>query len=127
MCALRRVLPPFAAAFALSLCVGVPSASAQSCQPDVPWKHEHADAKSTTVTTDIKGNRATRIEVCRDAEPAPAEVELEVRFDGSHAGRELPAGECTGKLAKWAVIRTIGTKSAAGPVSVGGMYRVCKD
>jgi hypothetical protein len=39
----------------------------------------------------------------------------------------LPGGQCTGKLAKWAVIRSVGTKAAAGAVSVGGLYRVCKD
>ena len=124
MCALRRVGPRLGLAFALAAGLAVPAASA-SCKADVAWQHEHAEAKATTVTTDVKGNRATRIEVCRD-DAASAEVEVEVRFDGSHAGRPLPAGECTGKLAKWSVIRSIGTKAAAGAVSVAGMYRVCK-
>jgi Cu/Zn superoxide dismutase len=125
MCALRRVVPRLGLAVALAAGLAVPAASA-SCKADVAWQHEHAEASSTTETTDVKGNRATRIEVCRD-DAASAEVEVEVRFDGSHGARALPAGQCTGKLAKWAVIRSIGTKAAAGAVSVGGLYRVCKD
>ena len=127
MYALRLVVSRLALAAAIAAGIGVPAVSAQSCKPDVAWKHEHADAKSSTVTTDVKGTRATRIEVCRDDGAAPAEVEVEVRFDGSHGGRELPAGECTGKLAKWAVIRTIGTKADSGTSTVSGLYRVCKD
>lgn len=126
MCVVRRVVPRLALVFAIAAAVAAPAASAQSCKPDVPWKHEHADAKSSTVTTDVKGNRGTRIEVCRDDAAGAGEVELEVRFDGSHGARALPAGECTGKLAKWAVIRSIGTKAADGPATLGGVYRICK-
>lgn len=111
---------------ALVLTLSALPAAAQDCKPDVAWQHEHADAKANTVTTDIEGNRATTIEVCRDKVVADT-VKVEVQFAGSQGARVLETGQCTDKLAKWAIIRSHGSKADAGPAKVSGAYRVCKD
>jgi hypothetical protein len=111
----------------LAAVITAPAAQAQTCKADVPWEHEHASGKAHVVTTDIKGSGSTRIEVCRGKESSADELPVAVQFAGSHGARELKPGQCTDKLAKWAIIRTQAAKAAGGPAKVGGVYRICKD
>jgi len=117
----RAILLGFAALLAS------PAGYGQSCKPKENWVHEHAAAEHDTRTTDIKGNRATHIEVCRAAQPAPAGLKVEVSFPGSREPRPLEAGQCTGRSAKWAVVRSRGARDASGPAQVSGTYEVCKE
>ena len=103
------------------------TASAQACKAEEKWRHEHATAKSETITTDIAGTRATRITVCRAQESAATALKVEVVFPTSHTPRTLPPGQCTDTLAKWAIVRTQGKKDADGPSVAMGTYQVCRE
>lgn len=105
----------------------VSGAQAQSCKSEGPWQHEHTAAKRETVTTNVEGSRATRIEVCRAAQPEAPGLDVEVVFHGSHEGRPLAAGRCVDSLSKWAVIRSTATKDQADPVTVAGTYKACRE
>ncbi len=112
---------------ALTAGLGAGTARAAGCAAAQPWSHEHADAESETITTDIKGKRNTRIEICRTAEPSGDKLVVEVSFAGAHQARPLPVGDCTDKFAQWAVVRTKGTKTDAGPAKAVGTYAICKE
>ena len=104
------------------------SVHAQSCKPEVAWKHEHAKAEADTITDDIKGTRATRIEVCRDKEASETGLAVELQFAGSHGSRALPAGTCLNKLAKWAVIKSRDKQASDGvPKTAQGSYKICRE
>ena len=101
---------------------------AQSCKPEQDWRSEHSKSKADTITHDIKGSRATRIEVCRAKEDSGKALDVEVRFEGGQDVRALAEGACHNKLTKWAVIKSHGTQTADGKPAIAlGTYKICKD
>lgn len=128
MCASRRVLFRFAVALGLGVGLAAPGASALSCKEDVVWEHVHVEIKGSPQVTDVKGSRATLLEVCRTDDGASVKgLIAEVRFEGSHGERELVVGECTKKFAKWAVVRSASTKEGPGTGTIAGLYRICRE
>ena len=119
-----RVIPVVAGLAAALAFTGV---EAKTCKPDVTWQHEHVKDKSQRRTTDVKGTRATILEICFTDDSAGKDLKVEVLFEGQHEGRPITAGECFEQYSKWAVIRSHGTKNADGPAAVSGLYRICKE
>ena len=103
-------------------------ALAESCKPDQIWSHKHAAAKPETISDDIKGSRATRIEVCRDMVDSGANLKVTTHFEGNREPTLLAQGKCKHKLAKWAIVRSVGAQTDSNtPAEAKGVYRICKE
>jgi hypothetical protein len=111
-----------------ALLVQAGSAQAQSCKPDQAWHHQHSKLEQDIVSTDIKGSRATRIEVCRDEIASGAKLNVVIQYAGERTPSPLVEGKCSSLFAKWAIVRSTGVQAAAGSAAEAkGVYRVCRE
>lgn len=118
----------YVSACAALVCATLTATAYADCQPEQPWHHEHATEKRKTYTTDIKGTRSTTIKVCRAVSPPGKGLTFELKFAGSARLDTLEPGECIDRFAKWAVVKTTGTRGADGATVVAeGTYQVCKE
>ena len=111
-----------------TLVVSPLSLRAQSCKPEQSWELSHTQAKTRTLTQDIKGSRATRIEVCRADEPSGANLKVVVQYEGMREPQPLAVADCTDRFAKWAVIKSTGTQTESGGAAMArGSYKICRE